>query len=76
MQPERKRYRPGQWVFLGTVLGAFIGLLFGKFALGLIFGFFVGVAIDSVRRRAPKPDGGPLPQPPETESRGIPQDQG
>lgn len=56
MQPERKRYRPGEWILLGTVLGAFIGLLFGKFALGLIFGFFAGIAIDVMKRRASKSD--------------------
>lgn len=56
MQPGRKRYRRGEWVFLGTVLGAFIGLLFGKFALGLIFGFFAGIAIDVMKRKASKSD--------------------
>lgn len=51
-------YKPGQWVTLGTVLGAFIGLLLGKFALGLIFGFFGGIMIDSVKRRASRAGGG------------------
>lgn len=51
MEPTQKTYRAGQWVVWGTVLGAFIGLLFGKFALGLIFGFFLGVFIDSAKRK-------------------------
>jgi zinc transporter ZupT len=50
-------YKPGQWVILGTVLGAFIGLLLGKFALGLIFGFFAGIMIDSGKRRASRASG-------------------
>ena len=52
MQPEPKPYKPGHWVILGAALGAFIGLLLGKFAIGLIFGFFVGIVIDSVKRKA------------------------
>ncbi len=54
MQPEPKLYKPGQWVILGTALGAFLGLLLGKFALGLIFGFFLGVMTDSIKRKASK----------------------
>ena len=54
MQSEPKIYKPGQWVILGPTLGAFIGLLLGKFAIGLIFGFFVGVMIDSAKRKASK----------------------
>ena len=54
MQSEPKIYKPGHWVILGAVLGAFIGLLLGKFALGLIFGFFGGIVIDSGKRRASK----------------------
>ena len=54
MQPEPKPYKPGQWLILGAALGAFIGLLVGKFALGLIFGFFVGIVIDSTKRKAAK----------------------
>ncbi len=34
-----------------TVLGAFIGLLVEKFALGLIFGFFVGAAFGANKGR-------------------------
>ena len=45
-------YKRGQWIVFGTVIGAFIGLLFGKFAIGLIFGFFVGVFVDSKKRKA------------------------
>lgn len=54
MQSEPKIYKQGQWVIRGTILGAFIGLLWDKFALGLIFGFFVGSMIDSVKRKASK----------------------
>lgn len=54
VQSESKIYKPGQWLILGAALGAFIGLLLGKFALGLIFGFFAGIAIDSAKRRASK----------------------
>ena len=57
MQFEPKIYKPGQWVIFGAALGAFIGLLLGKFAIGLIFGFFVGIVIDSVKRKASKADG-------------------
>jgi len=53
MQPESTSYKPGQWVVRGAVLGAFIGLLLGKFALGLIFGFFIGLAVDASRRKPP-----------------------
>ena len=52
MNSESKPYRPGQATFLFTVIGAFVGLLIGKFALGLIFGFFIGLAAESARRRA------------------------
>ena len=53
MQSDPPRsYRPGQSVVLGVTLGAFIGLLVGKFAIGLIAGFFVGVAADAARRKA------------------------
>jgi len=52
MNSNPESYKPGTWILLGTVIGAFIGLLFGKFAIGLIFGFFVGVAIDSRKRKA------------------------
>jgi len=45
-------YKTGHWIVLGTIMGAFLGLLFGKFAIGLIFGFFVGIAIDSRKRKA------------------------
>ena len=54
MQPEPKIYKPGQWLIIGAALGAFIGLLVGKFAIGLVFGFFAGIVVDSVKRKAPK----------------------
>lgn len=52
MHSNPSPYKRGQWIVLGTVLGAFIGLLFGKFAIGLIFGFFVGLFVDSKKRKA------------------------
>lgn len=50
--PKSKSHSTGHWVFVGTALGAFAGLLQGKFALGLIFGFFIGIVISSVKRKA------------------------
>lgn len=61
MEPTQKTYKAGHWVVWGTILGAFIGLLLGKFALGLIFGFFIGVFIDSAKRK-----GAPGPQEPDS----------
>lgn len=52
MESEPRKYKPGQAVMLGVVLGGFIGLLVGKFAIGMIAGFFVGLAIDGSRRKA------------------------
>ena len=52
MQPSHKPYMPGRWVFLGFALGTLLGILFDKLALGMIFGFFVGLAIDSSKRKA------------------------
>lgn len=49
---KKKPYKPGTWIVLGIVLGAFIGLLFSKLVLGGIFGFFLGLAIDSSKRKA------------------------
>jgi len=51
MQPSHKPYTPGRWVFLGVVVGTFLGILFDKLALGMIFGLFVGMAIDSSKRK-------------------------
>lgn len=52
MEPTQKPYKPGHWIVLSTVLGTFMGLLFWKLALGMIFGFFLGIAIDSFKRKA------------------------
>ncbi|MDR6983032.1 uncharacterized protein YqgC (DUF456 family) [Rheinheimera pacifica] len=52
MQPDKKPYRPGHWVVLGTILGTFIGIIFDKLALGMIFGFFIGVMIDSHKKKS------------------------
>ena len=52
MQHESRPYKPGQWLVWGAALGAFIGLLVDKFAIGLIAGFFAGIVIDSRRRKA------------------------
>jgi hypothetical protein len=50
--PDAKSYRPGRWILIGTVLGAFIGLLVEKFAIGMIAGFFVGILVDSAKRKS------------------------
>ena len=62
MQPNTDGYRPGSATLLGFVLGTFIGLLFGNLALGMIFGFFIGAALDGAKQKkatsaeAGKPD--------------------
>jgi hypothetical protein len=56
MEPASKPYKPGSWIGYGTLLGTFIGILLGKLALGMIFGFFIGLAIDSNKRKAAKGD--------------------
>lgn len=59
MNPDRKSYRPGSWLLYGAALGGFIGLLVDKFAIGLIAGFFVGILVDSSKRKAAQgPDPG------------------
>lgn len=58
MQSGPTQYKPGQAVLLGVVLGGFIGLLVGKFAIGMIAGFFVGVAVDASRRKRASSGGG------------------
>lgn len=40
-------YKPGRAVFLGLVIGAFIGLLTRKLVLGGIIGFCIGLAMDA-----------------------------
>jgi F0F1-type ATP synthase assembly protein I len=52
MHSDPSPYKRGQWIVRGTIVGAFVGLLFGKFAIGLIFGFMVGIFIDSQKRKA------------------------
>lgn len=59
MQQEAPPYKRGQWVFRATVIGSFLGLLFDKFAIGLIFGFFVGIFIDSSKRKAAEAESKP-----------------
>jgi F0F1-type ATP synthase assembly protein I len=51
MQPNTNGFRPGGATLLGFVLGTFLGLLFGKLALGMIFGFFIGAAVEAARRK-------------------------
>ena len=51
MSDSQKPYKPGTWIVLGPVLGSFLGLVFGKFALGMSFGFFAGLYIDSKKRK-------------------------
>jgi uncharacterized membrane protein YccC len=55
MPTTGKPYRKGQWIVIGVALGAFIGMLFGKLALGMISGFFVGLIVDSGKRKATTP---------------------
>lgn len=52
MQTEPK---PRNWPILGAALGTFIGLLTDQLALGMIFGFFAGIAIRSNKRNAANP---------------------
>jgi F0F1-type ATP synthase assembly protein I len=52
MESESTPTKPVNWVLRGTVLGAFCGLLIDKFALGMIFGFFIGAAIGGSKRKA------------------------
>jgi hypothetical protein len=40
-------YKRGTYVGLGLALGTFIGILLNKLALGMIFGFFIGAAMDA-----------------------------
>lgn len=52
MKPSNKPYKPGNLIFMGTVLGAFIGILLKNLALWGILGFFLGMAIDANKRKA------------------------
>lgn len=61
MEPESKPYVPGRFIALGVVIGAFIGLLLGKFAIGLLVGAFLGIVADATRRRAYEASGGQRP---------------
>lgn len=40
-------YKPGRATFAGILIGAFIGVLFGKLFLGAILGLWFGMALDS-----------------------------
>jgi len=42
-----KPYKRGSYVGLGLALGTCIGILLDKLALGMIFGFFIGAAMDT-----------------------------
>lgn len=44
-------YKRGTYVGIGLVLGTFIGILLHKLALGMIFGFFIGAAMDAKKWR-------------------------
>lgn len=50
-------YRPGHYTGLGFLIGLFVGILADQLALGMIFGFFIGAAIDGSKRRAAAADG-------------------
>lgn len=52
MQPTQKPYKPGSAILIGLVLGAFVGLLLSKLALGAIFGLVAGMVVDSNKRKA------------------------
>ncbi len=56
MQTDQTTRRPGSWALRGAILGAFVGLLLGKFALGLIFGGIAGIVTDARRRKPSAPD--------------------
>jgi uncharacterized protein YqgC (DUF456 family) len=60
MQPDRpppsKPTKPVNWGILGAMVGGFIGIVTGKFALGLIFGFFIGLMIGSAKRKTAASD--------------------
>ncbi len=60
MESNPRTYRRGHWIVWGTLLGAFLGLLVGKFALGMIFGFFVGVFVDSAKWKASRREAPPV----------------
>ncbi len=49
-------YRPGHYTGLGFLIGLFVGILADQLALGMIFGFFIGAAIDANKRRAAAAD--------------------
>mgnify|MGYP001764844792 CR=1 FL=1 len=55
MTPANAPAPSGSRIVLGTVVGAFLGLLVGKFALGLLAGFFVGVALSTRARKRADP---------------------
>lgn len=50
--PPSKPAKPVNWGILGAMVGGFIGIVADKFALGLIFGFFIGLMIGSAKRKA------------------------
>ncbi|MDQ5979608.1 MAG: hypothetical protein QG602_2583 [Verrucomicrobiota bacterium] len=54
--PPSKPPKPVNWGILGAMLGGFIGIVADKFALGLIFGFFIGLMIGSAKRKAAASD--------------------
>lgn len=54
--PKPKPLESVPWPLKGAVLGGFLGLLVGKFALGLIFGFFAGIMFGATKRKTAATD--------------------
>ena len=64
MPPHNAPPPPGSRIIVGTVVGAFVGLLIDKFALGMLFGFFVGAMLS--RRTLQQSEPAPPPAPDES----------
>ncbi|RXK55834.1 hypothetical protein ESB00_08105 [Oleiharenicola lentus] len=54
--PPSSPAKPVNWGILGAMVGGFIGIVADKFALGLIFGFLIGLMIGSAKRKTAASD--------------------